>query len=121
MTNAGVVSERVPAAYGIWSVVAAVGSLLIPSAVVRIWLSLATSGPSDDRWSAALTMSNRVGLAIGWAIAVGAVVLGVMSIRRAMPRVGQPGRTRALVLGWIGVGIAILLGLFFFPLGLVGT
>lgn len=116
MTSKGVASERVSAAFGVWSVVAAVGSSLVAYAVVGIWLTVATTGNSDPRWSAAVAVSNHVGSAIAWAVAAFSAVLGVISIRRAKPRAGQRGRSKAIALGWVGIGIAVLLG----PLYIVG-
>lgn len=114
MANKGVAGERVSLAFGVSSIVAAVASLLVPAAVVRIWLSIATTGNSDTRWSGVVAVANFFGLGIAWAIAAAAIILGVTSIRRAKRHTGQPGSANATALGWVGIAIAAALSYFYF-------
>ncbi|GAA5200243.1 hypothetical protein [Microbacterium jejuense] len=114
MTSEGTGSDRVSAIYGIVSVIAAAASLLVPAALVPIWLSIATTGADDPRWSATVTVSNYVGLGLAWTIAAAAIVFGVISIRRAGPRARRPGRSRAIALGWVGIGVASVLSYVYF-------
>lgn len=112
---------RVSTARGAWSVALAVGSVVIGwilSWVLVIALSpLGSMGERD--YLGALRIGYIVLFLLICATTIVAMVLGTQSIDIAWRRKGQPGRTAALALGWIGLGFSTMGGgLYLIALGL---
>src|SRR6478752_9568967 len=100
-------TARVSTARGKWSVALAVGSavVLFGGGFIAI-LSLAPfGGMNDPDYQAALAVAWIVLIVIAGAMVVAALKFGVTSVTRAWPQSGLPGRTTAIVLGYIGIGV----------------
>lgn len=96
--------------------------LLVFGNVIAIF-ALAPSGEALQVESAyvPLHIANRVIGTVAVAMAIAAVVLGILSIAGAWRRNGQSGRVTAIVLGLCGLAINVPVGGFMVSLFLPGV
>jgi hypothetical protein len=115
-------ASRVSTVRGWWSVVLAVGSPVV--GFVLGWALVFALSPIgsmlDPDYMAALRFADIVLFVLIVAMLITAIVFGFTSIARARPQTGRPGRTAAIVLGFIGLLISALVGfLYLFVAGVL--
>ena len=108
----GIGTKRVSTRRGWWSVGLALGAAVVLWVVGWVVaIAVMTIFGGMGRVPEAVGVAFSIGL-MGLVIAmlITAMILGVTSIVRAWPQVGQSGRTAAIVLGCIGIVLSALLG-----------
>ena len=103
---------RVSTARGKWSVGLALGAPVGFAAVASLSMYYLTRvGLTNSAYYEALRVIGVVISVLAVAMLIAATILGVASIARAWRQTGRPGRTAAIALGCIGIGVCVMVGL----------
>jgi hypothetical protein len=106
-------TAQVPVKHGWWSIGLALGAAVvfwIVGFLVAVTVTAIFGGTRDPDAQAVSSAAAIVILVLVIAMVIAGLILGVTSIARAVTQDGRSGRTRAIVLGGVGIALSTAMG-----------
>lgn len=101
----------VSTAPGLWSILLAAGAPTIDLVISMASLVFATTQGTlaDPRFAVAIELGLTLSKTLAVGAAITAVIVGITALVYAYRSTGRPGRRQATILGWVGVGLGLLM------------